>query len=290
VFVVMGATGQTGGAAVRELQRRGVKVRAITRDPRRASLPVGVDVTSGDSTDSGSLRAAFADAHAVYVMLPNFPQPEDALAASRIAAQAIATAIRDASVPCVVALSSGGAHLAEGTGMIRTLYDFEKALHGTASSVTFLRAADFMENWASGLSVARSEGVLPSGRAPLDKQSEMVSTEDIGRTAAALMLERMPGERIVNLFGPQDYSSLDASAVLSRLLGRPVTAVVGNRDDTVTALLAMGASRDYAEKVAEITDGLNTGRVFFEPIGETRRGQVSLEQALERLLAGSVSG
>jgi len=222
--------------------------------------------------------------------LPNFPQAQDALAGSRIAAQAIANAVREADVPCVIALSSGGAHLADGTGMIGTLYDFEKALHGTAASITFLRAADFMENWASVLPVARSEGVLPSGRTPLDTPKETVSTEDIGRTAATLMLDRVAGERIVNLFGPQDYSPLDAAAILSRLLGRPVTAVPGSHGDTVAALLAMGSSRDYAEKVAEITDGLNAGRIFFEPVGERRRGNVSLEQALERLLAGSASG
>jgi len=289
MFVVMGATGQTGGAALRELQRRGAKVRAITRDPRRASLPEGVDVAGGDPTDSSSLRAAFAGAEAVYVMLPNFPEAQDALAGSRMAAQAIANAVREARVPCVVALSSGGAHLADGTGMIRTLYDFEKALRGTAASITFLRAGDFMENWAPALPVARSEGALPSGRMPLDAPMETVSTEDIGRTAAALMLERVAGERIVNLLGPQDYSPLDAAAALSRLLDRPVTAVPGSRDDTIAALLTMGASRDYAEKVAEITDGLNAGRIFFEPVGEKRRGDVTLEQALERLLAGSAS-
>lgn len=290
MFVVMGATGQTGGAALRELQRRGAKVRAITRDPRRASLPNGVEVAGGDPTDSGSLRAAFAGAQAAYVMLPNFRQAEDALAGSMVAAQAIANAVREARVPRIVALSSGGAHLAEGTGMIRTLYDFEQALRGAAGSITFLHAADFMENWASTLPVARSEGVLPSGRLPLDGPNETVSTEDIGRTAAALMLESVAGERIVNLFGPQDYSSLDAARVLSRLLGRPVAAVPGSRDDTVAALLAMGASRDHAEKVAEITDGLNAGRIFFEPVGERRRGNVSLEPALERLLAASASG
>ncbi|MPZ32540.1 MAG: NAD(P)H-binding protein [Rhodospirillales bacterium] len=290
MFVVMGATGQTGGAALRELQGRGAKVRAITRDPRRASLPEGVEVAGGDPTDSGSLRAAFAGAQAVYVMLPNFPQAPDALAGSRMAAQAIANAVREARVPRVVALSSGGAHLADGTGMIRTLYDFETVLRGTAASITFLRAADFMENWASALPVARSEGVLPSARTPLGAPTETVSTEDIGFTAAALMLDRVAGERIVNLFGPQDYSPVDAAAVLSRLLGRPVTAVPGNRDDTVAALLAMGASSDYAEKVAEITDGLNAGRIYFEPVGERRRGNVSLEEALQRLLAGAASG
>ena len=249
-----------------------------------------MEVAAADPADSSGLRAAFVGAQAVYVMLPNFPQAEDALAGSRMAAQAIADAVREARVPRVVALSSGGAHLDEGTGMIRTLYDFEKALRGSAASITFLRAADFMENWAPALPVARGEGVLPSGRMPLDRPAETVSTEDVGRTAATLMLDGVTGERIVNLFGPQDYSPLDAAAVLSRLLDRQVTAVPSSRDDTVAALLAMGSSSDYAEKVAQITDGLNAGRIFFEPVGETRRGDVTLERALERLLTRPASG
>lgn len=290
MFVVMGATGQTGGATLRELQRRGATVRAITRDPQRASFGEGVEAVRGDPADGAGLAAAFAGAQAVYVMLPAFLQAEDVLAACRSASQSIADAVRDARVPYVVALSSGGAHLAEGSGILRTLYDFERALRTTGAAITFLRAGDFMENWGSVLAVARSEGVLPSGRAPLDTPMEIVSTEDVGRFAASLLLDPVPGERIVNCLGPQDYTPNDVAAVLARLLGRPVTAVVASRDDTLAGLLAAGWNRDVAEKVVELSEGLNAGRIFFEPVGETRHGNVTLEQVLRRLIAGAAPG
>ena len=290
MFVIMGATGQTGGATLRELRRRGATVRAITRDPQRASFGEGVEAVRGDPTDGTGLAAAFAGAEAAYVMLPPLLQAEDVLAASKDVSQAIADAVRDARVPYVVALSSGGAHLADGSGILRTLYDFERALRMTGAAITFLRAGNFMEDWVSVLAVARSEGVLPSGHAPLDTPMETVSTEDIGGCAAALLLDPVPGERIVNCLGPQDYTPTDAAAALTRLLGRPVTAVVASRDDTLAGLLAAGMSGDCAEKVVELSEGLNAGRIFFEPVGETRRGNVTLEQALRRLIAEAAPG
>ena len=55
--MVTGATGNVGGAAVRELIARGVAVRALVRDPA-ADLPAGVEVAVGDLDDAASIRAA----------------------------------------------------------------------------------------------------------------------------------------------------------------------------------------------------------------------------------------
>lgn len=47
--LVTGATGNTGRHVVAELVRRGEHVRALTRDPARASFPDGVEVIAGDA-------------------------------------------------------------------------------------------------------------------------------------------------------------------------------------------------------------------------------------------------
>ncbi|MGH9231383.1 MAG: NmrA family NAD(P)-binding protein, partial [Acidimicrobiales bacterium] len=48
MILVFGATGNVGGAVVRDLAATGAPVRAVVRDPHRASLPPGVDVVAGD--------------------------------------------------------------------------------------------------------------------------------------------------------------------------------------------------------------------------------------------------
>lgn len=290
MIVMMGATGQVGGAALEALkQQQGpTPVRAIVRTPERARHLAGngVEIVRGDADDTGALAAAFAGADAAFVLLVPPMQAVDVLGASRAAAQSIAEALRRACVPHVVALSSAGAELAEGNGIVRTLHDFEQALAGVAPSIAFLRPGDFMENWAAMLPVARDAGVLPSAKMPLDAASETVSALDVGRAVAALLKERRPGRRIVNLAGPQDYSPADAAAILSRLLDRPVMAVPSSRAETIAALEAAGASADYAAKLADLSDAVNAGRMGFRANeGEMRRGTVTLQDALESLVA-----
>jgi NAD(P)H dehydrogenase (quinone) len=287
MIVVMGATGQTGGAVLKTLKERGVAVRAVSRDPTRAASVLGGDVelVRGDPSDEASLAAAFEGAEAAYVMAPPRMDATDVLAEGRATARAIAGAVAAARVPHVVMLSSAGAHLAEGSGIVRTLHDLEAALRGAAPSLALLRAADFMENWAPMLTVAREAGVLPSARMPLDAKGESVSALDVGRTAAELLLEPRPGTRIVNIVAPHEYSPVDAAAILSRLLARPVAAVPADPAESEAALQAAGASADFARLMSELYASANVGRVGFEAgVGETRRGKVTLEQVLERLL------
>lgn len=288
MLVLMGTTGQVGGAALEALRQRGMAVRAIAREPERAGHlgGPGIEIVRGEAADTASLVAAFQGADAVFVMLVPSMQAADVVADSRAAVQSIASAIRTAGVPHVVALSSAGAHLAEGNGIVQTLHDFEQGLAGVAPSLVFLRPGDFMENWAAMLPPAREAGVLPSAKLPLDSAGETVSALDVGRTVAELLLDPRPGTRIVNLTGPKDYSPADAAAALSELLGKPVMAVPSSRDETIAALQAAGASADYAAKLADLTDAVNAGRLGFEPgNGEMRRGIVTLKEALQRLVS-----
>lgn len=285
MFVIMGATGQVGGAVLEQLKGRGVAVRAVARASSRAAS-LGVEVVRADASDEAGLAAAFAGAEAAFVMLVPLPEAADVLAAARASARAIAAAVRAARVPHVVALSSQGAHLADGNGVVRTLHDFEVALAGATPSLVFLRPGNFMENWAAMLPVAREAGVLPSALLPLGQKSEAVSALDVGRIAADLLFDPRPGTRIVNLAGPAEYSAQDAAAALSALLGKAVTAVPSSRDETIAGLLAAGLGADYAAKLADLNDAVNAGRMGIPAgSGEMRRGGTTLEQALRRLMA-----
>lgn len=287
MFVIMGATGQVGSAVLQELKQRKAVVKAIARDPARAG-GLGVEVVRGEASDAASLAAAFRGAEAAFVMLVPPPQAADVLAESRAIAQAIAEAVRASGVPHLVALSSVGAQLASGNGIVAALHDFEAALAGAAPSMVFLRPGYFMENWAAMLPAAQGAGVLPSAQRPLDARGEIVSARDVGRTAAELLFEKRPGVRIVDLAGPAEYSPVDAAAILSKLLGKPVSAVPMSREEAIAGLVAAGLGADYAAKLADVDDAANEGRMGFPTGGsEVRRGTVTLEQALQRLMGGA---
>ena len=60
MILVTGGTGFVGGHIVHELRGRGLPVRCLVRDPRKASRLTtwGAELVTGDVTDSGSLRPA----------------------------------------------------------------------------------------------------------------------------------------------------------------------------------------------------------------------------------------
>lgn len=66
--LVTGATGFTGGHLARRLFTQGDTVRAIVRDPAKASAlqAAGIEVVAGDLTDRASLRRAMAGVDVVY--------------------------------------------------------------------------------------------------------------------------------------------------------------------------------------------------------------------------------
>jgi NAD(P)H dehydrogenase (quinone) len=287
MYAIMGATGQVGGAAAAALLRQGHRVRAVVRDAGRvlSRLPGVSEVAVADAAHVESLAAAFAGTRGVFVLNPPRVTAHDVLAEARAASAAIAEAARRARVPHVVALSSQGAHLAAGTGIVRSLHDFEAALRATSVPVTFIRAGNFMENWAAGLTPARADGVLPSLVQPLDARSETVSIRDVGTAVAEALAAPIGRERVVNLWGPDSYAPADAAAILSDLLGRPVQAVAPPRAAWEAALIEAGLGADYARLLTALHDAINAERIPFEPgVGDLRRGRTTLREALAALV------
>ncbi len=79
IIVVLGATGQQGGATAKHLVQDGWRVRAIVRDaasPKaRALAAAGIEL-AGDLNDRASLDAALRGAHGVFSVQPSAGQPQ----------------------------------------------------------------------------------------------------------------------------------------------------------------------------------------------------------------------
>ena len=66
--LVTGATGNVGSNVVDQLVKRGADVRALVRDPAKASFPAGVDVVRGDLLDVDSLRDAMKGVSTLFLL------------------------------------------------------------------------------------------------------------------------------------------------------------------------------------------------------------------------------
>jgi uncharacterized protein YbjT (DUF2867 family) len=84
LYLITGATGATGGAAIEELLSRGARVRALVhRDDERASAlrARGVEIVVGDLLDSHAIQAALQNVTGAYFVYPIMqPQLVDATA------------------------------------------------------------------------------------------------------------------------------------------------------------------------------------------------------------------
>lgn len=287
MFSIIGATGRIGGAAARELRRRGRAVRAIVRDPGKAGALAdsGCDIAVADIADTGALTAALRDAEGVLAVVPLNPSRGDAAAETRSLIDSLARALEAARPPRTVAISDYGAQHAAGTGITVLFHDLEQRLGGLPG-IAFLRSAEHMENWARSLRPAMATGVLASLHHPLDKRFPTVSAPDVGLIAADLLAAAEAPPRILHAEGPQRITSIDVAAALAGPLGRPVQAVALPRGQWEVALAAGGLNEGYVRLITDLYDAHNAGRIEVEG-GEVRRGTTPLAEVLAALVRRS---
>jgi uncharacterized protein YbjT (DUF2867 family) len=286
MYVVTGATGNTGSVVARQLLEAGKKVRLLVRDPAKAEALAakGAEIVRGDLTDNAAVTRAFTGATGVYLMSPPDLTTNDFIAErSRLMGTLAATA-RAAGVGHVVLLSSLGAEHAEGTGPIRTVRAAEQALEATGLPVTVVRAAYFLSNWAGVLPVAQKDGVLPSFL-PADLAMPMIAVNDIGPVAARALLDGPRGRRIIELAGPREVTPADVAAAAAKALQRPVKVVEAPLEAVVPTFMSFGISENVAGLYREMYQGVRAGKLVVGGAGnELVRGPTSLDDGIRALL------
>ncbi|KWA21267.1 NmrA family transcriptional regulator [Burkholderia territorii] len=285
MYAITGITGQVGGALARTLLAAGRPVRAVARSADRAApwIARGCDVAVAEMSDAAALTTAFSNADGVFVLLPPCFDPSPGFPETRAVIDAVGAALRAARPRKVVCLSTIGAQATQ-ENLLTQLTMVEHAFDDLPMPVTFLRPAWFVENAAWDVATARDAGVIHSYLQPLDKPVPMVATEDVGRTAAALLQEEWAGTRIVELEGPRRVSPNDLANAFARVLGRPVRAEAVPRN-TWAALFDAQGMRHPAPRM-RMLDGFNEGWIEFESAREdVVRGEIDADAVLHALVA-----
>lgn len=285
MYVVAGVSGHTGAATAQALLAQGKKVRVLVRSAEKGEpwRKQGCEVAVTELGDATGLAKALQGAQGFYLLSPPNFAATDFLADRSALLEKVVAAVEQAKVPAVVFLSSVGAQHPSGTGPIVGLHRAEKALEGIAPSVTFLRAAYFLENWGSVVPVAKAQGILPFFGATSVKFSQ-VSTKDIGAAAAKALLEPASGTRVIELTGKEDWSADDVAQALGALLGKPVKAVGAPVESARAGLEQAGVPKEMARLYAEMYQGMAKGLAAFERPKALTRGTASLAEALKPLV------
>lgn len=265
MITVMGATGNTGRKIAESLLNAGQQVRALGRSEiKLAALKgAGADVLIGDTSDAVFLTTAFRGASGVYTLLPTDYQSPDYRARQQQEGEAIVEAIRESGVQHVVALSSLGADLSEGTGLVVGLHDQEERLTRLAkTNVLLLRPASFFENFYGALDLIRHQGINADS-VTSDLAVPKVATRDVADVAAkALMSRDWNGVAVRELLGPRDLSYREATRIIGERINKPDLAYVQlSYPDMTEALVQTGMSASFADCYVEMTRAFNDGTI-----------------------------
>jgi uncharacterized protein YbjT (DUF2867 family) len=211
MILVVGATGLFGREIVEELVAAGQPVRALSRMPDEARLPVGAEVVYGDLAKPETLAAALEGVTAIGLVLPYGLDPAALLAE-------VPPHVR------VVFLSSGA--ITDGAGVqsdviARYHAGVERAIAGTTADHTFLRIFFPAVNslpYAMQLNRADTIRVPYAGA-----HSAPVHERDVAEVAARILTAGGHAGRVYHLTGPRSYTQAGLIQVLGEGIGRTLT-------------------------------------------------------------------
>jgi len=220
MYVILGASGNTGSIIANFLLSKGEKVRVMGRDAGRLQRFVdkGAEAFTANVSDAVALAKAFRGARAAYLLLPPITSREDQERES----DAIAKAVKESGLRYAVYLSSYGAQVPEGTGPVAGLHSSEQKLNAISGlNVLHLRAAYFMENNLAAIGMIQGMGIFGHALLP-DLKLPMIATPDVGDYAAQHLLDLdFSGKQTRELLGERDVSMAEVTAIIARGIGKP---------------------------------------------------------------------
>jgi uncharacterized protein YbjT (DUF2867 family) len=219
VYVILGASENTGSIIANSLLSEGKKVRVMGRDAGRLQRFVrqGAEAFRANLGDAAALTKAFSGARAAYLMSP----PPKSREEQERESDAIPKAVKESGLAHAVHLSSYGAQVPEGTGPVAGLHSSEQKLNAISGlSVLHLRAVYFMENNLAAIDMIHEMGVF--GSAVLSGlKRPMIATRDVGDYAAQRLLHLdFSGKQTRELLGERDLSMTEVAAVIARGIGK----------------------------------------------------------------------
>lgn len=279
LFLVTGATGQSGSQAVALLRERGMRVRALARgqDERAQRLrDLGAEVVEVDMFNYSRIREATEGVHAAYFNFP--PAPGYVEAAAKFA-----DAAASSGVHAVVEMSQRGIR-AEMTGVGLQHWIVERLFDRTPMVTTHLRATIFM-HWLENfwIRAAANDGLL---RLPVgDASFAPINTLDAARVAVAVLRDPDAHDRQkYDLFGAEELDWHQIASKVEATLGFPVRYEPVDTSEMITALKTGGIPdwliRHHADVAQDIRDGVFSG---FNDLVETIGGSApaTIEESVQ---------
>jgi uncharacterized protein YbjT (DUF2867 family) len=223
--LVLGATGQQGGAVARQLRAKGWRVRALVRDQRKADAQslrdLGVELVQGDLDSPASVTSAMQDMYGVFSVQALLSDPKHEVRQGKT----VADSAKAAGVSHIIYSSVIGADI--GIAAFKAKWEIEQHIRALGVPATILRPVMFMENFRLQARVINGSIHLPP-LGTLETTVQLIAVHDIG-TFATLALNEPDIflGKVLEIAGDElTFSQL--AEVFQRVFGHPASYQKGS--------------------------------------------------------------
>jgi uncharacterized protein YbjT (DUF2867 family) len=221
-FLVSGATGRTGGAAIDELLKMGKRVRAYVRSDGEQAAALrarGVDIAVGDFTDIDDIRAAMEGIRSAYFLYPIAP---GILSAAAYFAQAA----KEAGLRAIVNMSQISARRESTSHAAQDHWVAERVFDWSGVATTHLRPT-FFADWLVYPHFAKEIWAKKKIEFPFGNgRHAPIATDDQGRVIAHVLANPKGHEgKTYTLHGPVEMNHTEIADAMSEVLGSKIEYV-----------------------------------------------------------------
>jgi uncharacterized protein YbjT (DUF2867 family) len=219
MILITGATGRTGKEAAQQLVAKGVKVRALVRNPAKAAAlqAAGVELAPGDAGDAVAVRRALEGVSGIAIILPN---GESQLALEK----QLATLAAEAGVAHIVKVSSVESVPGAPNPVHRTHWESEEHIRSLGKAWTMVRPSFYLQNFLSNAATIKAEGKFyyPFG----DKGAAVLTdSRDAGFFVAHVLSTPGHANKSYDITSHELLSFHQIAAVFTQELGRRIEYV-----------------------------------------------------------------
>jgi uncharacterized protein YbjT (DUF2867 family) len=232
-ILITGVTGNTGSALLRQLEERGVALRAMVRHEGDLDKlgNTSASIIIGNFDDPASLAAALDGVNSAYLVTPSSMNAE----AQQIRFAELAAA---AHVQHLVKLSQLGASESSTVRFLRYHAAVERRIRELGMAYTFLRPNLFFQGFLAFQAMIANEGhfFAPIG----DARVSAVDVRDIALVAAIVLTEPGHVGKTYTITGPTSLTHAEIAHAIAKAIGREIKFIDISPKDFAFALRKLG--------------------------------------------------
>ncbi|MEO1189015.1 MAG: NmrA family NAD(P)-binding protein [Pseudomonadota bacterium] len=261
MILVTTPTGDIGSRVLRSVLDAGRDVRIIVRDPGRLSEDVRdrAQVVEGSHADPDVISAALSGVESVFWLPPGDPGEPSAHSAYVAFSQAFSDALRSSSATHVVGVSALGRDWPKPAGLVTASLKMDDMIGETGVNYRALACASLMDNMLRQAKPIMDNSVFYQPT-PGDLKLPHLAKADVARVAVNFLTDTgWRGVEDIPLYGPEDLTFEEITAIMSSALDRPIGFQEMSMDQFEGMMQAIGASVGMTSGYVEMLTAKNEG-------------------------------